>query len=267
MVAYADVGGMGTKQGPAVYYDWVAPSPGVQVLPWLAILVLLLLKPNRCGSAWWIWLPLACSGAVTLFPHSMMNVLPSSVYDILLDCFSALSFGVAAVWLLAAYLGWKHRMLALLGIVVAQGGFSWLTCLLQQGRDMQSMVMVMGIPLAVSAGVISVALTLAGLACRGRCGWLRLSLWVVAVVVVLWLLIIGPFFIVMAVSRGGIPVLSLFGVVGVAAGITFGALLPFLVLSFANGFYRERLKGLLHLGAAAPPPLITPPMPAVPAAA
>ena len=50
----------------------------------------------------------------------------------------------------------------------------------------------------------------------------------------------------------------LFAVVGVATGITFGVLLPFLVLSFANGFYRERLKGLLHLGGVAAPPVITP---------
>jgi hypothetical protein len=31
------------------------------------------------------------------------------------------------------------------------------------------------------------------------------------------------------------------------SGVTFGVLLPFLVLSFANGFYRERLKELLRL--------------------
>jgi len=36
------------------------------------------------------------------------------------------------------------------------------------------------------------------------------------------------------------------------------------VLSFANGFYRERLKGLLHLGRAQPPPLVEPPLAAVP---
>ena len=40
-------------------------------------------------------------------------------------------------------------------------------------------------------------------------------------------------------------------------------MLPFLVLSFVNGFYRERLKGLLHVGSVAPPPIITPQMPAV----
>jgi hypothetical protein len=36
------------------------------------------------------------------------------------------------------------------------------------------------------------------------------------------------------------------------SGVTFGLLLAFLVLSFANGFYRERLKELLHLEDPAP---------------
>ena len=49
--------------------------------------------------------------------------------------------------------------------------------------------------------------------------------------------------------------------------ISMGVLLPFLVLTFANGFYRERMKGLFHLGAPAPPPITAPPMPAVAAVA
>jgi hypothetical protein len=71
----------------------------------------------------------------------------------------------------------------------------------------------------------------------------------------------------MMASPGNVPVRVLFAVVGVALGITFGTLLPFLLLSFASGFYRERLKDLLHLGGATAPPVITPPMAAVPAGA
>ena len=53
--------------------------------------------------------------------------------------------------------------------------------------------------------------------------------------------------------------MALVAVVLVVSGISFGSLLPFLVLAFVNGLYRERLKGLLHLGGAVPPPVITPP--------
>ena len=51
------------------------------------------------------------------------------------------------------------------------------------------------------------------------------------------------------------------GLIGVLilAGISFGPLLPFLALSLANRFYRERLKGLLHLGCPETPPIIAPP--------
>jgi hypothetical protein len=179
---------------------------------------------------------------------------------------SALGFGLAAVWLVSSYLGWKHRMLALLGILLGLGVVSSLVLLVTQdmGRD----ILQLGVFLAVSAPVISVALTLAGLVCRGRYGWLRLTLWLLAALAVLWLLVIGPFFLVaMVSSRGDVPLGALFAAVGSATGITFGVMLPFLVLSFANGFYRARLKALLHLGDAAAPPMITPPMPAVPEAA
>ena len=92
-----------------------------------------------------------------------------------------------------------------------------------------------------------------------------LSLWLIAALVVVWLLVIGPFFIIAMLSSGGrIPALALFEIAGAAAGIAFGVLLPFLVLSFVNGFYRERLKALLHLGDMAAPPVITSSMPAVP---
>jgi hypothetical protein len=83
--------------------------------------------------------------------------------------------------------------------------------------------------------------------------------------VAVWLLLIGPSFAIdMVAGDQSDSVLELFQSVLVVSGTTLGALLPFVVLSFANGFYRERLKGLLHLGNVAQPPRIAPPMPAVP---
>src|ERR1035437_2240350 len=264
-MAYADLGGLGSKQGAPVVYDWVMPSLMPQVLPWLAILALLMLKPNRCASAWWVLVPLFCVAGVASAPQSVLELLPSSQFEIFLELVGALGFGLAAVWLLSSYLGWKHRLLTFLGMLVAQCGFSMLAFAVRQGwEDTGPETLQLGIALAVSVLVISVAVSLAGLVCRGRYGWLRLSLWLMAALVVVWLLVIGPFFIIAVISSGGnVPLLAIFGIVGVAAGITFGVLLPFLVLSFANGFYRERLKGLLHLGGAASPPMIAPPMPAL----
>jgi hypothetical protein len=82
------------------------------------------------------------------------------------------------------------------------------------------------------------------------------------------LLVLGPFFIFsMIASSGNLPLTVLFSITAVATGVTFGVLLPFLLLSFANGFYRERLKGLLHLGDVPAPPVITPSEPGLAQAA
>jgi hypothetical protein len=262
VVAYADLGGLGLKQGTPVAYDWVMPSLLPQVLPWLAILALLLLKPNRCASAWWIWVPLGCVAGVACVPQSALDLLQSAQFEVVRELIGALGFGLAALWLVSGYLAWKHRMLAFLGILLALGGFSLLAFAVRQGwENTGPETLALGIALAVIVLVISVAVSLAGLGCRGRYGWLRLSLWLIAALVVIWQLATGPFYVI-----SHVPALVIFGIVGMAAGITFGVLLPFLVLSFANRLYRERLKGLLHLGGAPPPPVITPPMPAVAAA-
>ena len=95
-------------------------------------------------------------------------------------------------------------MLAFLGILLAQGGFSLLAFAVRQGwEDIGPETLAVGISLAVSVLVISVALSLAGLVCRGRYGWLRLSLWLMAALVVVWLLVLGPFFIFAMIASGG----------------------------------------------------------------
>jgi hypothetical protein len=268
VVAYADLGGLGAKQGTPVGYDWVMPSMMPQMLPWLAILALLMLKPNRCASAWWILVPLALVGGVACLPESVLELLPTSQFEMFLELIGALGFGLAAVWLLSSYLAWKHRMLALLGTLLVQGVFGTFACLVRQGAEGLGVeTLQIGMFLMAGVLVIAVALALSGLMCRGRYCWLKLSLWLMAALVVVWLLLIGPFFIIGVIASGGnVPVIALFSILGVASGMTFCVMLPFLVLSFANGFYRERLKALLHLGGAAPP-LITPPVPAAQEAA
>ena len=268
MVAYADLGGLGSKQGAPEYYDWAAASAMPQLLPWLAILGLLLLKPNRRASAWWIWVPLGCLAVVASAPQPILAFLPSSDFELFLEMSCARAFGLAGVWLLSSYLGWKHRMLAFVGFLVALGAISLLTFVCRQGwEDVSPQTLQVGLFLGVSVLVISIAVTLAGLVCRKRYGCWRVGLWLMAALVLVWLLVLAPIFaITMMASHSGPPVWVIFAVTGVATGITFGTLLPFLVLSFASGFYRERLKDLLHLGGATAPPVITPPMPAVPAA-
>jgi len=240
-----------------------------QLLPWLAILGLLTLKPNRRASAWWIWVPLGCVAGVASAPQSILALLPSSRFEVFLELICALGFGLAGAWLLSSYLGWKHRMLAFAGFLIVMAVCSLLAFVCRQGwEDVGTETLQLGLFLGVSVLVVSVAVSLAGLVCRKRYGRLRLSWWLLAALVVVWLLVLGPIFaITMIASPGNVPVSVIFAVVGVATSITFGTLLPFLVLSFTSSFYRERLKGLLHLGSTSAPPVITPTVEAVPVAA
>jgi hypothetical protein len=239
------------------------------VLPWVAVLLLLLLKSNRTAAAWWIWVPVAAVVGVGAFLQSELDFIPDVLRDMFGGTIGALGFGLGAVWLIAGNLGWKHRVLAWAGTLLALGSFCFLTFGIREAVEgLGPETASGGITLAAGSVVISLALTLAGLVCRGRYRPLRLCLWLVAALVVVWLLVIGPFFVMALVfSPGGVPAAALLAAVGTAAGVSFGVLLPFLVLSFANAFYRERLKDLLHLGRETAPPVMAPPMPAATAAA
>jgi len=254
IVASSDLGALGSKEGSPVIYDWVLPSLAPLLLPWLVTLGLLALKPNRCAAAWWIWLPLGCLIAFTLAP---LDIMPSAT-DILLDGIGALAAGLGAVWLLSDYLRRSHRFMTFLCILLALAGFSALAFVSQQSGSFTIETLQAGIVLAVGVLVSSAALSLAGLICRGRCRRVGLYGWLLILLVVIWLGITAPFFVFALMSSGGMIGWNVFFVfVLTVAVVHFATLLPFLILSSASPFYRERLKALLHVKPETPP-LIAP---------
>jgi len=92
---------LGTTEGPPVAYHLPSTNLIPLLLPWLAILALLALKPNRGWFAWWIWVPLFClaAGWHWLQPgwQGTRSSLPNDVLDALFDVPRALAFGVAAL--------------------------------------------------------------------------------------------------------------------------------------------------------------------------
>ena len=191
--------------------------------------------------------------AVTLSPPS----LPSSA-NFLLDVSFALAIGLAAVWLLSNRLRQSRRLLTFLCVVAALAGFGALTLVLSQDwNQFTPDTLSAGIVLAVGALVTSLALTLDGLICRGRYRPVGLYLWLFLMVTVLWLVIAAPFFIIALIASGGrIPWSEFFiPVLWVALG-NCALLLPFLLLSSASPFFRDRLKALLHVKPEMPPSFI-----------
>lgn len=255
IVASTDLGALGAKDGSLVDYNWVLPGLAPLLLPWLAILGLLALKPNRCADAWLIWLPVGCVMAFTLAPPP---ILPSAT-NFFLDVIAALAVGLAAVWLLSNYLRQQHRLLTFLCVLFVLAGFSALAFVSGQGLSgMAVEALQVGIVLAVGVLATSVALGLDGLICRGHYRPVGLYLWLFLLLAVIWLVIAAPFFVIALIASGGrIPWSGFFFPVLVVATVNFVTLLPFLILSSASPFFRERLKALLHVKPEAPPLLGT----------
>jgi hypothetical protein len=245
------------------------------VLPWLAVLALLALRPNRGWSAWWIWLPLAGLAAVAQCVKPALRGLDAGLdgafLDLLADGLTALPLGLAALWLLAPYLG-SRRIPALLGSALLMVGFSGFSFAATAGwtvglQSIEGLIdprhcadtalsgelaLPFFVPLTLMAFVLAAALTLAGLACRGRYrpGWL--CLWLPLSLLFSWL---GGSLLVHKwcglAATGGMPLLAWATPFIVMA--LWATLLPFQILSAANPLFRERFKSLLHAAPLSPP--------------
>jgi hypothetical protein len=264
-VASADLGSLGVRTGAPLPFHWEMPNPAPQILPWLVILGLLALKPNRSGPAWLIWPALVGGLLITLVPLGM----PSSV-EFLLQAAEAMVFGLAAVWLLAPYLRCRHRAVTALCVLFALEVFGLLTIAVRESANLSNagsvfdvilqQVMVMGMGGLATA----IALWFTGWLCRRGTRAVPVYVCLLVSLQVIWLGATLPFFVVALVSSGGTVAWSEFFVpIGAVAGVNFALLLPFLILSSASAFYRERLNRLLHVVPPAPPTLNVPDEPAM----
>ncbi|MCX6630820.1 MAG: hypothetical protein NTW28_24655 [Candidatus Solibacter sp.] len=249
IVATWDLGGLGPKAGPPTIFIWRRPGILPQFSPWLSLLPLLLLPPNRRALAWWIWLPLGGLTATTLLPESIAGGLPSDAVDAVLDVAGAVAVGLAAVWLLAPYLTRKYRFATSGGVLGILAGFGVVAGAAGQdlGGGLSNSTVQVLLVVALDATVIAGAMFLAGWACRSRTRPLTISLWLLAAIAAVWLAIVTSFL----AALGGLRWLASpdgLGLLVIGSCLTFAVLLPFLVLSFLNPLFGERLHGLLHLG-------------------
>lgn len=250
--------------------DWTAVGLMSPALPWLAILALLALKPNCGWSTWWIWIPLTvlAAGWHGLEPalQDPGSGLDQNALNLFVDVPIALALGLAALWLLAPYLGRGHRSLAFLGSVLVLSGFSVFSFAATAGWDVGAesimglmdprhcsdttltgeLALPLFVPLAALAAAVATAMSLSGLACRGRYRPWWLCLWLLLFLSVAWLVASGLLHAWCRMAAPDSMMILSWGTPFIVA-ILFVTLLPFLILSSINPFFRERLKSLLHL--------------------
>ncbi len=248
----ADLGGLGDAEGPPVFYRWTAANPLTVLLPWVGVLLLLLLKANRTAQAWWIWAPFCGVAGLSGIVPSALASWPSRELGILQELVVAIAFGLAAAWLVSTCLGRRQQLVTFLGFVLVLLGSSSFIMLIGRVGNRDGLAWPAGEFAVATSLAIAAALTLAGLLCRRRYRPLVLCLWVLVLLLPVWLSIIVLWLMIDALRLGFTIDTHQIEVwcqdTGGLVRLSFAVLLPFLILSFANAFYRERLKGLLCLG-------------------
>jgi len=226
------------------------------LLPWLALLGLLMLKPNRTAQAWWIWLPPAWAVGLEAGLRPVLEFFPAQGLEMMLEVFNSLALGLAAVWLLSPRLRHRSRFLVFLRMLLTAALMSAFVYAVRQEAAPADLAY-LGVCVLVSVA----ALSLAGRACRRCYRPLRLTLWLLGCNVAVWLVLATPLFVMALLQVGIGPWPGLLGGVLALGAATFATMLPFLILAFTNRFFRERLKAMLGLVGDMPPvaPLATAP--------
>lgn len=248
VVASADLNGLGPTTGLPVSYRWSLASLLPVAVPWVTLLVLFTLMPNRNRRAWWILAPLAWALLIASPLTQQLDTLlaiPSEFYHPLLR---ALAFGHTALWLLAGHLASRSRFSAFLGRLACLAAFSGLAWAARFNRDAAwtstpQQLIVLGLWVLVAA----VALTLAAWTCRRRYRPVCLSLWLLVWTATGWTASAVALSMPTLWAGGGLAWRELLPVVKDMTLLSLLVLLPFLALAFANPFYRERLSGMLRL--------------------
>jgi len=272
------LGGLGETEGPPAICNWTTAGLVPRLLPWLVMLALLGLKPNRGWSAWWIWLPLACVAGgchcLKLASQGTSNALVEGTLGLFLEVPVALTLGLAALWLLVPYLDCRHPFRAFLGMLTVLAGFTVFSfaarvgwglgvepiaslldprhCAATANAGMMGLPFV--VPLVLPIPGLAAAIVLCGLACQGRYRPFGLYLRLFVSLLAVWVGMSVLLYVFWRIAWPGGTEFAPFIPVGlIMAVVTFVILLPSLVLSSISSFFRERLKTLLHLKAEAPP--------------
>ena len=189
--------------------------------------------------------------------QTALGFIPSEMLDSFCQVTRALAFGLAAVWLTATHLASKVRILTSLNMLAVLAGFGLLAYITgQDWSEAASQQFVAPVFLGVLALAIVTALSLAGLVCRRRFQPLRLLFWMLVWLAAVFAVIMLPFGLLAFFTSGGEVWIELGGAILVGTLVGFAVVLPFLLLAFANGLYRERFRHLLRLELASPPPLL-----------
>jgi hypothetical protein len=212
------------------------------------MLGLLLLKPNRCGQAWWVGLPLLAVTGLALGVGKFAWPIDNEFREIIHPMLMALGFGWAGILLLVPSALGSVKLDRFGCLLLGLGVFALLGLAFsrdwERGMFMGIMGLICAVLLQFAVFALAAALSLAGWFARRRFNLPGLLKWFLLWLIAVWLVLIIPCVTLSALGRGEalVGVLILAGLGSLASLV---ASVPFLVLGTTNPLYRQRLQQLL----------------------
>lgn len=242
IVAGCDIGPLGPKEGQPILYSWSPLYAVLGVLFWVPlVLAYVLFKENRRPAALWILLP--ATGFYAAFSVvAALTDMPSDIRGIFLSVINTIAASFCLVWLLAGRIGGRHRFVtAVLALLIFAGMAGLALINIGDSTYMAALAIFTGI----SFGVYTIALTIATILSRRRMTGLRFSLWMIPGCLIGTAIPLSVILIIemMQYPDSGMVLRFLLQTL-VAAGFYYVALLPFLILFFVNGFWRQRFEAI-----------------------
>jgi MFS family permease len=253
-VPSASLGDAGPQQREAANFDWEWSYSAPGLVIWLAlILALVLPRTNRNLCILWIFVPLVIVNLLWLAFKQLSGMPSSSAYQFD-TVFHSVAVGIAVLWLVASYFdrfGGFARFLMSFGTLVA------VACLgiLSYSPEFSIEAAVFLAMLVFLSITVLGATATAGKLCRRKYRPLRFMLWLALWTILGSLFTMSGFFIVgTLIMSSGLPgpsilaVILMLSLVGLICGLCLYVLnLPFMILGFANPFFRERFCACLGL--------------------
>ena len=229
------------------------------VLFWLVLLPFLLLKENRSRKVLWAFLPCAVWLGIAFglelgvgIPSEVMVPVPMILCGLLLAG--------------ARFQRWKGGV-SLLGTVLFAALFHGVWIVMGNVENLPYSTIASG----VLSLLVLVSLVLARLACRGKYSVVKLSLFLLPVVLAATVVFVFASGLLIALTQGELGsaieaefLLAMIMPIAMAGLIVYGMLMSFLLVPFLSEFHRDRLCNLLKLRRDIPPVLEPPPMPSTP---
>ena len=205
-----------------------------------------LLRENKKGAALLILLPMLLVWGIWRGFAAVMGI-PDEAMSLLGSIVIALATGFTTVWLLGERIGNRHRFMTfLLAAAVMLGCFALMLAEIETPMyRIQA-----GVFGAFSVLILLGGFVFAGALCRNRFGPVRFAVRMALGLLICVTLILGVYLTILIFQHDmwG-QTIFLFFMILMYAGVYWIITLPFLVLFFVNGFWRQRFAAVMGMGA------------------